>query len=31
VKFLGGDPAKPTVTVTYEVTRVSTGDLEAGH
>ena len=31
VKFLGGSPAKPDVTVTYDVTRVSTGDLEAGH
>ncbi len=31
VKFLGGDPAKPAVTVTYDVTRVSTGDLTAGH
>lgn len=31
VKFLGGDPAKPAVTVTYDVTRVSTGNLEAGH
>jgi len=31
VKFLGGNPAKPSVTVTYDVTRVSTGDLEAGH
>jgi hypothetical protein len=31
VKFLGGDPAKPAVTVTYDVTRVSTGALEAGH
>jgi hypothetical protein len=30
VKFLGGDPAKPDVTVDYGVTRVSTGDLTAG-
>jgi DNA-directed RNA polymerase specialized sigma24 family protein len=28
VKFLGGDPAKPEVTVTYDVTRVSTDNLK---
>ncbi len=28
VKFLGGDPAKPAVTVTYGVTRVSTDSLK---
>lgn len=29
VGFIGGDPTHPEVTVTYGVTRVSTGDLRA--
>ncbi len=31
VRFERGSPAKPEVTVSYDVTRVSTGDLTAGH
>src|SRR5262249_39716138 len=31
VRFIGGDPSHPSVTVTYEVTRVSTSDLAHGN
>jgi len=30
VRFIGGDPSHPSVTVTYDVTRVSTSDLIQG-
>lgn len=30
IKFLGGDPDKPDVTITYGVTRVSLADVESG-
>ena len=30
VSFIGGDPSHPSVTVTYDVTRVSTSDLTHG-
>jgi hypothetical protein len=30
VSFIGGDPSRPSVTVTYDVERVATGDLTQG-